>query len=74
MLPKAETAEQVVRTAATGKSVMPIIESAEGLLPVADIAHMAGVRGLTCGGLDMCLDLGLTAGSRALNAYSTRCA
>jgi len=63
MLPKAERAEQVACAASTGKPVIPIIESAEGLYAVTAIAQTAGVQRLTYGGLDMSLDLGLVAGS-----------
>jgi (S)-citramalyl-CoA lyase len=63
MLPKAERAEQVACAAATGKPVIPIIESAEGLYAMTAIAQTAGVQWLTYGSLDMSLDLGLVAGS-----------
>lgn len=63
LLPKAESAEQVLRAAHTGKTVMPIIESAQGVVELAAIAQTPGVQRLTYGGLDLSLDLGLLAGS-----------
>ena len=63
MLPKAESAGQVARVAATGHPVLPIIESALGLQALAAISQVAGVDRLTYGGLDMSLDLGLVAGT-----------
>ena len=65
LLPKAEAATQVVRVAALGKPVMPIVESARGLTEVAEIARVAGVERLTFGGLDLSLDLGLVPGTSA---------
>ncbi|EWC40920.1 MULTISPECIES: HpcH/HpaI aldolase/citrate lyase family protein [Stutzerimonas] len=65
LLPKAEAATQVIRVAALGKPVMPIVESARGLTEVAEIARVAGVERLTFGGLDLSLDLGLVAGTSA---------
>ncbi|MGE8065235.1 HpcH/HpaI aldolase/citrate lyase family protein [Pseudomonas sp. NPDC089569] len=65
LLPKAESAAQLARSAATGKLVWPIIESARGLLALAEIAASPGVERLTFGALDLGLDLGLNSGSQA---------
>lgn len=62
MLPKAECQADVASAAHGGKAVIPIIESAKGLLELADIARTKGVQRLTYGGLDFSLDLGLVAG------------
>ncbi|MBV4482327.1 HpcH/HpaI aldolase/citrate lyase family protein [Pseudomonas khavaziana] len=65
LLPKVESAAQVAVVAATGKPIWPIIESARGLLAVADIAHAPLVQRLSFGGLDLALDLNLSSHSRA---------
>ena len=63
LLPKVESAAQVARVAACGKPVWPIIESARGLLALAEIAGAPGVERLSFGGLDLALDLNLQSGS-----------
>lgn len=63
LLPKAEHPTDVARAALGGKAIIPIIESAKGLLELADIARTPGVQRLAYGGLDFSLDLGLVAGS-----------
>ena len=65
LLPKAESAEQVQAVAAIGKPVWPIIESARGLVHLAEIAHADGVERLSFGALDLGLDLGLASGTAA---------
>ncbi|WP_263143449.1 CoA ester lyase [Pseudomonas sp. RIT-PI-AD] len=65
LLPKAESVEQVVRAAAIGKPLWPIVESARGLQELPAMARAAGVERLTFGGLDLGVDLGLAAGSAA---------
>ncbi len=65
LLPKVENAAQVAAVAATGKAVWPIIESARGLLNLAEIAGAHGVDRLSFGGLDLALDLNLSSGSPA---------
>ncbi|MCU1737831.1 MULTISPECIES: HpcH/HpaI aldolase/citrate lyase family protein [Pseudomonas] len=65
LLPKVENAAQVGAVAATGKPVWPIIESARGLLNLAEIANAPGVERLSFGGLDLALDLNLSSGSDA---------
>ncbi|KJZ66888.1 HpcH/HpaI aldolase/citrate lyase family protein [Pseudomonas fluorescens] len=65
LLPKAESAAQVVTAAATEKPIWPIIESAKGLAALDEIASAQGVERLSFGSLDLGLDLNLTTGSRA---------
>lgn len=65
LLPKVESAAHVSRVAACAKPVWPIIESAAGLLALAEIAHADGVERLSFGALDLGLDLGLSSGSAA---------
>ncbi|NVZ66505.1 CoA ester lyase [Pseudomonas gingeri] len=65
LLPKVESAAQVQAVADTGKAVWPIIESARGLLALAQIAAAPGVERLSFGGLDLALDLNLSSGSAA---------
>lgn len=65
LLPKVESAAQVALAAVCGKPVWPIIESAQGLLALGEIALANGVERLSFGGLDLGLDLGLASGSAA---------
>lgn len=65
LLPKVESAGQVRAVAATGKPVWPIIESARGLVQLAEIAQADGVERLSFGALDLGLDLGLASGTAA---------
>ena len=65
LLPKAEHPEQIRRVGRTGKAVMPIIESAQGLATLPALARVPGVYRLTYGGLDFSLELGLLSGSPA---------
>lgn len=65
LLPKAETPEQVARAHATGKAVLPIIESAGGLVALAQLAAAKGVERLSFGSLDLGLDLNLRTDSDA---------
>ena len=63
VLPKAESHEQISRAAATGKAVIPIIESAMGVLQLAEIARSPGIATLAFGGIDYALDLNLNDGT-----------
>lgn len=65
MLPKAESKAQLEAVARCGKPLWPLIESAQGVLAIAEIAGAAGVERLTFGALDLGFDLGLKAGSNA---------
>lgn len=65
LLPKVESATQVAVAWHAGKPVWPIIESARGLLALAEIAAAAGVERLSFGSLDLALDLNLNTESAA---------
>lgn len=65
VFPKAESAEQVKKAAATGKAIWPIIESARGLYAVEEIASAPSVERLSFGSLDLGLDFNLTTASQA---------
>ncbi|NBA97440.1 CoA ester lyase [Pseudomonas sp. R5(2019)] len=65
LLPKAETAAQVLSAHTTGKPLWPIIESARGLAALGSIAAARGVERLLFGSLDLGLDLNLRNGSQA---------
>ena len=67
MLPKAETAAQVAH-AGQGKPVVPIIETARGLVQVAEVASAPGVDRLAFGSLDYGVDLAFTPGTEAVEA------
>lgn len=77
MLPKAESVSQIARvTAALAPAgyVIPIIESARGLLNVEAIAAAGGVRRLAFGTLDYALDLDLSGDVRGLIYPASRIA
>lgn len=63
VLPKAETQAHVRHAAQTGIDIVPILETAEGILNTAEIAATPGVQRLAFGSLDYGLDLGLTTDS-----------
>jgi citrate lyase subunit beta / citryl-CoA lyase len=70
MLPKCEAAHQVAAVLAclTGDaSVLPLIETARGLVAVHDIAAATGVARLAFGSLDYMVDLAIESGSMALD-------
>jgi (S)-citramalyl-CoA lyase len=58
LLPKAQSADQVGKVAAVGKPVLPIIESAGGVMALAELAGAAGVTRLSFGSLDLMLQTG----------------
>ncbi|EFF77045.1 HpcH/HpaI aldolase/citrate lyase family protein [Achromobacter piechaudii] len=60
LLPKAESLAQVRHVAQTGLPVIPIIETARGLLNASEVAATPGVARLAFGSLDYALDMGLT--------------
>jgi citrate lyase subunit beta / citryl-CoA lyase len=61
VLPKAESADQVRAAAeAAGTPVLPLIESARGLVELARVAAAPGVARLLFGGVDLALDLGVS--------------
>lgn len=67
MLPKAESAAQVAH-AGQGRPVVPIIETARGMVQVADVAAGPGVDRLAFGSLDYGVDLAFTPGTAAVDA------
>lgn len=70
VLPKAESVEQIARVRElTGKPIIPIVESAKGVLAMDELAKAKGVRRLAFGYLDLMLDTGTrpdTPGARVL--------
>ncbi|MFT4100544.1 MAG: CoA ester lyase [Burkholderiaceae bacterium] len=77
MLPKVETPEQVARVVgALGPQgrVVPLIESAAGVLNVEAVARAPGVQRLAFGTLDYALDVGLSGDERGFIEPSTRIA
>lgn len=69
LLPKVESAADVAAVRQTGKPVLPIIESAKGLLALEQIAQAEGVERLSFGGLDLALDLNLNSGTHAAQIF-----
>ncbi len=69
LLPKAESLAQVRHVAQTGLPVIPILETARGILNAAEVAGTPGVARLAFGSLDYGLDLGVapdTAGAETV--------
>lgn len=69
MLPKAESSTRITRIKdmlAPGSAIIPIVESARGLLNVDAIAVSAGVQRLAFGTLDYAVDLDLSGDDRGL--------
>lgn len=58
VLPKAESAVQVRQARAAGKPIVPIVESARGVLALSELASAPGVMRLSFGSLDMMLEMG----------------
>ncbi|MGE8168623.1 HpcH/HpaI aldolase/citrate lyase family protein [Pseudomonas putida] len=69
LLPKVENAAQIAVAWHTGKPIWPIIESAKGLLALAQIAAADGVERLSLGSLDLALDLDLNTESDAARQF-----
>lgn len=65
VLPKAESVEQIQRASLARRPVWPIVESARGLLALAQLASCEAVERLCFGSLDLGLDLNLRTGSEA---------
>ena len=63
MLPKADSADHVRRAAQAGKAVLPIIESAGGVLNLPHIAAAPAVSRLSFGSLDIMLQTGSAPGT-----------
>lgn len=71
VLPKAESAAQIAAAAQAGKPVLPIVESANGVLALAELAAQPGVTRLSFGSLDLMLDTGTQADTAAADALLT---
>lgn len=69
LLPKVENAAQVAVAWRTGKPVLPIIETAKGLLALERIAGADGVERLSFGSLDLALDLNLNTDSASAQRF-----
>ena len=70
MLPKCETAQQVANVLQhmpIGASVLPLIETAGGVMALREITGAPGVARLGFGSLDYMVDLDIPAGSPALD-------
>nr|MDP2191708.1 CoA ester lyase [Rhodoferax sp.] len=78
MLPKCEAANQVAaaraQLAAGITTVLPLIETARGMLALPDIAAASGVARLAFGALDYMTDLGIPADSVALDVAASQIA
>ena len=77
MLPKCEAASQIAATLiqlAHGASVLPLIETARGMLALQEIAAAPGVARLAFGSLDYMVDLDIPADSPALDFAATQIA
>jgi citrate lyase subunit beta/citryl-CoA lyase len=77
MLPKTEAPEHVARVMAVlphGGAVIPIIESARGVLNVEAIASAGGVQRLAFGTLDYAVDLNLSGDERGFIYAASRMA
>jgi (S)-citramalyl-CoA lyase len=60
LLPKAESLAQVRHVVQAGLRVIPLLETAQGILNIAEVAATPGVERLAFGSLDYGLDMGLT--------------
>ncbi|WP_235851068.1 HpcH/HpaI aldolase/citrate lyase family protein [Paraburkholderia piptadeniae] len=72
VLPKAESASDVVALVSQTKSKMPVyalIETAKGMFNAMDVARAPFVRQLMFGTLDFCADLGLASDGRELDHF-----
>lgn len=73
MLPKAESPEAVARVASTGKPVLPLIETARGLLALAQLSRAPGVARLSFGALDLATELNLMTGTAGAGSMLDQC-
>ena len=77
MLPKCEAASQVadvLRAMQPGTSVLPLIETARGMVALQEIAGSTGVNRLAFGSLDYMADLDIPADSPALGIAAAQIA
>jgi len=73
MLPKAESASDIESVGVTGKSIIPLIESAAGLVALNGIATARSVERLSYGGLDLCENLGIEASTEGADTILDHC-
>lgn len=73
LLPKAESSDDIARVASSGKSIIPLIETAKGLVALASIATSPAVERLSYGGLDLCDDLGLEGNTEGADTILDQC-
>ena len=73
VLPKAESAADIVSAAEVGKPVIPLIETALGIRSVNEIAAARGVERLSYGGLDLSDDLGIEGGTEGAQVILDHC-
>jgi len=73
MLPKAESADDIHAVASAGKTIIPLIESALGLVALNEIAAVPGVERLSYGGLDLSDDLGVEGNTEAAETVMDQC-
>ncbi|TNV10491.1 CoA ester lyase [Buttiauxella sp. B2] len=74
LLPKAEDTSKIHPLTTLGKPVLPIIETARGVLNVRAIAALNGVQRLVFGTLDFSLDTGMADDEKTLIAVRTELA
>lgn len=65
MVPKADTCAVLLQAQSAGKPVWPIVESAQAVVNLGELARAPGVARLVLGNLDLALDLGMNADSEA---------
>jgi len=73
MLPKAESASDIRAVAGSGKAIIPLIESARGLVALNEIAAVPGVERLSYGGLDLSDDLGIEGNTEGADTVMDQC-
>lgn len=73
MLPKAESASDIQAVATSGKAIIPLIESASGLVALNEIATTSGVERLSYGGLDLCENLGIEGDTEGADTILDQC-
>ncbi|MDO6822771.1 CoA ester lyase [Marinobacter sp. 1_MG-2023] len=73
MLSKAESAQDIDGVATACKPVVPLIESAKGLVAINSIAASPAVNRLSYGGLDLCHDLGIEGNTSGAETIMDQC-
>jgi (S)-citramalyl-CoA lyase len=73
VLPKAESASDIHAVASSGKTIIPLIESARGLVALNEIAAAPGVERLSYGGLDLSDNLGIEGNTEGAETVMNQC-